>query len=129
MHTTFNDVTFNDCKLIGILFQNCNDFLLAFSFTNCTLNLCSFYQLKMNTTQFKNCKVHHVDLTEAKAKKATFLDCDLKGSIFERTNLEYADFSTAYNFSINPSNNQIKNAIFSKENCFGLLSAFHIIIK
>nr|WP_296383764.1 pentapeptide repeat-containing protein [Winogradskyella sp.] len=129
MHTTFNDVTFNGCKLVGILFQNCNDFLLAFSFTNCTLNLSSFYQLKINSTKFSNCKMHQVDFTETEVKNTVFSNCDLKDSIFDSTILENADFLTAYNFSINPSSNQMKNAVFSKDNCFGLLSSFNIKIK
>ncbi len=128
-HTTFNDITFIDCKLVGVLFQECNTFLLAFSFTNCTLNLSSFYQLKISTTTFLNCKMHEVDFTETEAKNTAFLNCDLKGSIFDATILNNADFSTAYNFSINPSKNQMKNAIFSKDNCFGLLSYFDIIIN
>jgi fluoroquinolone resistance protein len=128
-NTTFNAVRFNDCKLVGVLFQNCNPFLLAFNFKNCTLNISSFYQLKISNTSFLNCKMHQVDLTETEAKYTSFSHCDLKDSIFDATILNNADFSTAYNFSINPSNNQLKNAIFSKDNCFGLLNAFHILIK
>ena len=39
MHTTFKGITFKDCDLVGVLFQNCDDFLLTFSFTGCTLRL------------------------------------------------------------------------------------------
>ena len=73
--------------------------------------------------------MHRVDFTETEAKNTTFSNCDLKDSIFDSTRLENADFSTAYNFSINPSTNPMKNAVFSKENCFGLLSSFKIKIK
>jgi fluoroquinolone resistance protein len=84
--------------LVGVLFQNCNTFLLAFSFKNCILNLISFYQLKISNTRFLNCKMHQVDLTETEAKNTSFLNCDLKGSIFDTTILKNADFSTAFNF-------------------------------
>lgn len=73
--------------------------------------------------------MHQVDFTEAEAKNVAFMNCDLKSSIFDRTNLENANFYSAYNFSINPSNNKIKSATFSKENCFGLLNTFNIKIK
>jgi len=129
MHATFNNVTFKDCKLVGVLFQNCNDFLLALNFRDCTLNLSSFFQLKINNTAFLNCKMHHVDFTESEAKNTSYFNCDLKSAIFDNTNLEKADFLKAHNFLINPSINQVKNAIFSKENCFGLLSTFNIRIK
>ena len=70
-----------------------------------------------------------VDFTETEAKQTSFKNCDLKDSIFDRTNLERFDFYSVYNLTINPSKNHIKNAIFSKENCYGLLNSFHIIIK
>jgi uncharacterized protein YjbI with pentapeptide repeats len=73
--------------------------------------------------------MHSVDFTETEVKSASFSDCDLKGSIFDMTNLENTDFFSAHDFSINPSTNQMKNAVFSKENCFGLLSSFNIRIK
>lgn len=129
IHTSFNAINFKGCKILGVLFQNCNPFLLAFKFTDCTLNLSSFYQLKINYTKFLNCIMHQVDFTETEAKQVVFKDCDLKQSIFDHTNLEYSDFYSAYNFSINPTNNQIKNASFSKENISGLLDNFNIKIK
>lgn len=128
-HTIFNDVAFKDCKMVGIHFQNCNDFLLGFNFLACTLNLSSFYQLKISSTKFLNCKMQQIDFTETEAKNTLFSNCDLKDSIFDSTNLLNADFSSAYNISINPSTNQLKNAIFSKDNCFGLLNSFQIKIK
>lgn len=73
--------------------------------------------------------MYNIDFTEAEVKNASFADCDLKDSIFDMTNLKHTNFFSTYNFSINPSNNQIKNALFSKENCFGLLNSFNIRIK
>ncbi|BAO74461.1 pentapeptide repeat-containing protein [Winogradskyella sp. PG-2] len=128
-YTIFNDVSFRGSKLVGVQFQNCNDFLLAFGFIDCTLNLSSFYQLKISNTKFLNCKMHRVDFTETEAKHVTFSKCDLKDAIFDASNVESSDFSTAYNFSIHPSDNKIKNSTFSKENCFGLLNSFQVRIK
>lgn len=129
MHTTFNDVWFKGCKIVGVLFQNCNPFLLSFKFTNCILNLSSFYQLKINRTQFFNCNMHQVDFTETEAKYSLFKDCDLHLSTFDRTNLEHTDLTSAKNFNINPLINQIKNASFAKENISGLLESFNIKIR
>tara|TARA_R110002124_G_C8971372_1_gene515131 strand:+ start:2338 stop:2544 length:207 start_codon:yes stop_codon:yes gene_type:complete len=66
-------------------------------------------------------------LQKQKAKNTFFLNCNLKGAIFDITNLENADFSTAYNFSINPSSNQIKNAFFQKTTVLGYL--VHLILE
>ena len=92
------------------------------------LNLSSFYQLKINHTKFTNCIMHQVDFTETEAKNVIFKDCDLKQSIFDHTNLEHSDFTSAYNFNINPSNNKIRQATFSKETIAGLLHDFNIKI-
>lgn len=128
MHTSFNDVTFKGCKILGVIFQSCNPFLLSFKFIDCTLNFSSFYQLKISKTNFLKCTMHQVDFTEAEAKYVAFKDCDLLGATFDRTNIEYSDFTSAFNFNINPALNKIKSASFSKENIYGLLESFHIKI-
>ncbi|MFT5214696.1 MAG: hypothetical protein ACI9WV_002428, partial [Patiriisocius sp.] len=56
-------------------------------------------------------------------------DSNLKEAIFNGTNLEQTDFITAFNFEINPEKNHLKGAKFSKENLFGLLSDYKIIIE
>lgn len=73
--------------------------------------------------------MHQVDFTETEAKHAVFNDCDLHQTIFNRTNIQYANFISGYNFNINPNLNQIKQASFSKENISGLLDSFNIKIK
>lgn len=73
--------------------------------------------------------MHWVDFTESNAQKSSFANCDLKSPPFKNTVPKSADFSTAYNYSISPSDNQIKHSTFSKDNCFGLLNTIKIRIK
>ena len=73
--------------------------------------------------------MHQVDFTETEAKHVVFKDCDLHRSSFDRTNIEHADFTSAFNFNINPSLNYIKHASFSNQNISGLLESFNIKIK
>jgi len=47
VQTTFNEVVFRNCKMLGLHFETANEFLFTVSFENCNLNLCSFYQRKM----------------------------------------------------------------------------------
>jgi len=44
--TAFRDVKFKDSKMLGLHFENCDEFGLSFSFEKCSLNHSSFYQLK-----------------------------------------------------------------------------------
>ena len=54
------------------------------------------------------------DFSETILSKSTFDNCDLKYAIFDQTNIENANFITAFNFEINPSKNKIKKAKFSE---------------
>jgi fluoroquinolone resistance protein len=50
-------------------------------------------------------------------------------AIFEATQLEKANFLTAYNYSFRPEENKIKKAQFSKEGIIGLLRHYNIVVK
>ncbi len=61
--TAFRDIKFIACKMLGLRFENCNDFGLSFSFEDCQLNYASFYQLKIKKTIFKNSQLHEIDFS------------------------------------------------------------------
>ena len=42
--TALQDVKFKECKLLGLHFENCNDFLFSIDFDGCNLNFSSFYK-------------------------------------------------------------------------------------
>jgi uncharacterized protein YjbI with pentapeptide repeats len=73
--------------------------------------------------------MQEVDFTEANFSEAKFDDCDLAGALFDRTNLEKADFRNAYNYRISPTINRLKKAKFSQDGLAGLLSDFGIVIS
>ena len=73
----------------------------------------------MQETDFAEC-----DLTEA-----VFNNCDLMNAIFDSTILIKADLRTAFNFSINPEQNNIKKAKFSINGLPGLLGKYDIEIE
>ncbi|MDC9722733.1 MAG: pentapeptide repeat-containing protein [Urechidicola sp.] len=127
-NTAYQEVGFLNCKMMGLKFNSCNNFLLAISFKNCQLNLSSFYQLKIKNTPFNNCNLQEVDLTEADLTGSEFNNCDLNRVIFDQTNLEKVDFRTAINYEIDPENNRIKNARFSSGDLIGLLKKYRIKI-
>ena len=128
-NTSFRQVQFNDCKMLGLHFEHCNPFLLAVNFNGCTLNFSSFYQLNLKGTSFEGCSLREVDLTETNLENGGFVECDLTNAIFDRTNLNGADLRSAFGFSIDPSVNMIRKAKFSRNNLQGLLNGFGIIIE
>jgi uncharacterized protein YjbI with pentapeptide repeats len=129
IQTTFGDVQFKDCKMLGLHFENCNEFIFSAKFDNCILNLCSFYKRKMKKTNFAGCSLHEVDFTEADLSESGFDKCDLKDAKFENTMLEKADLRTAFNYSIDPELNKIKKGKFSFPSVAGLLHKYDISIS
>lgn len=127
-NTGFREIKFQNCKMLGLSFEHCNPFLLSFGFEDCTLDFSSFFQMKIQGTVFKNCSLKEVDFTETDLQNAVFDSCNLENAIFENTLLQKSDFRTALNFSIDPSNNFISKAQFSKNNLHGLLTKFNIQI-
>ncbi len=128
-HTVFNDVNFERCKMIGMKFENCNDFLMDFSFVHCDLSFASFYGLSLKAKTFNHCKLIEADFTTTNLSKSIFAHCDLTKAIFSQTNLQNTDFTSALNFTIDPEKNQLKGARFSKDGLPGLLTKHQLKIE
>jgi len=128
-NTAFKGVKFKHCKLLGITFGDSSGFLLALDFEGCLLNLASFYKLRLRGTTFKKCTMHETDFSGADLTGATFDNCDLLRAVFASAILEKADFTTSYNYSIDPEGNRVKKARFSYPGVLGLLDRFNIEIE
>jgi uncharacterized protein YjbI with pentapeptide repeats len=114
--------------MLGIHFENCNQFGLSVTFEGCNLSHCSFYQVKLKKTNFKNCSVQEVDFTECDLSNSVFANCDFTNANFENTVLEKADLRTSFNYFIDPEINRIKKAKFSLSGVPGLLRKYDIEI-
>ncbi|MDD5765134.1 MAG: pentapeptide repeat-containing protein [Candidatus Marinimicrobia bacterium] len=127
--TELNNIKFSNCKLLGVHFDDCNDFLLSVSFKNCLLKLSTFYKLKLKMTKFDNCNLQETDFSETDLTGSVFTNCDLQKAMFDRTNLEKVDFRSAFSYSIDPEKNRIKKAKFSRMDIAGLLDKYDIEIE
>ena len=127
-NTQMNDVKFDNCKVLGVDFSRCPGFLFEVNFTDCILDFCSFEKLKMANTSFKKCSMKGVDLVGTQLQNSLFHQTNLEEATFTNTNLKEANLSTAYNFTISPTQNNLKKAIFSENNLSGLLHEFGITI-
>ena len=125
-HSTLNDVTFKECKLTGINFGACEDFLFTVRFEGCILDYATFQRKKMAKTKFINTSLKGVDFSGATLTGSQFSNTDLERAVFDRTILQEADFSTAYNFDIDPEQNTIKKAKFSQFGLQGLLTKYNL---
>lgn len=128
MQTALQECDFVACKMLGVTFEACADFLFQINCQSCILNFSSFYQMNLSLSQFYQCQFKEADFTEANLTGVFFNECDLAGASFENTNLQKTDFSSAINYSLNPEQNKITGAVFSKEGLPGLLSAYKLKI-
>lgn len=126
--SSLKNVTFTNCKLLGIAFHVCDDFLFQVRFENCVLDFASFANKKMPKTKFIASSLKEVSFVGAKLKQSDFEKCDLSGTIFNDTDLSECNFTTAKNFQIDPQFNLLKKARFSLNGIPGLLEKYDIKI-
>ncbi|MBD1397887.1 pentapeptide repeat-containing protein [Pontibacter sp. JH31] len=126
---TLNDVVFKECKLTGIDFSACEEFLFTVRFENCLLDYASFLKRKMPKTHFIDSSLKNAVFEQANLTKAKFDNTDLAGAVFERTNLNEANLVTAFNYTIDPELNNIKKSKFSQSGLIGLLARYDIRVE
>ena len=126
--TGLQNIRLKHCKLSGVNFTKSRDFLFEMHFENCILDNAVFFKKKNKKAVFRDCSLIETDFTEADLTDVKFENCNLHRAFFERTALKNADFSTSYNFIIDPDNNDIKKAKFSAQGLPGLLAKYDIRI-
>jgi fluoroquinolone resistance protein len=129
IETAFREVQFTDCKMFTMPFDQCNPIGLKFECTRCAMDGCMFANLKMGGFRFNSCILYGVDFTNTYLSSAVFADCDLMDARFENTCLEKADFRTARDYQLDPEQNIMGGARFSKLNLAGLLRKYRLKLE
>lgn len=123
------DVRFEECKVLGVDFSACNPMLLQVTFDRCRLDHSVMVGMKLKGTRFDHCTMHGVDFSTTELEEAVFPGCDLLNAVFERTSLRKVDLTTATNFRINPSSNDLRGARFSVHGAIALLEPFGVEVE
>ncbi|MES2809640.1 MAG: pentapeptide repeat-containing protein [Bacteroidota bacterium] len=126
--STLHNITFKDCKILGVNFSAAEDFLFTVSFESCMLDYCSFMRKKMPKTVFKKSSLKEATFTQAILTGSVFDECNLLETVFRQTDLTAVNFSTALNYIIDPELNTMKKAIFSAHGLEGLLFKYDLKI-
>lgn len=103
--------------------------LFDVSFAGCTLDYAKFYTLRLPRTVFSGCSLVAADFMAADLTDAVFDRCDLHQAVFFDTVADKADFSTSYNYAIDPEKNKLRKAQFSRDGVAGLLAKYGIVVK
>jgi uncharacterized protein YjbI with pentapeptide repeats len=128
-NSSLKTVLFKNCKVLGIQFQSCDDFLFNVRFEDCVLDYSSFANKKMTKTNFTNCSLKEVTFIGTNLSFSVFENCNLDGAIFNETQLAAVNFTTAYNYKIDPEFNPMKKAKFTTQGIIGLLDKYDIKIE
>ena len=99
--STFTEVEFLECKLVGIdwTLATWSDFNIEpeLVFKKCLLNDGSFFGLSLHKLTFDGCKLHDVDFREGDFNGSIMTDCDFSYSLFMKTNLIYCCYKNNNN--------------------------------
>lgn len=128
-NTSLKTIHFSNCKLLGIEFSSCADFMFSVHFNDCILDYASFANKKMPKTTFNSCSLKEVSFIGTNLSNSLFDNCNLENAIFNDTQLKEVNFVTAYNYKIDPEFNPMRKAKFSTEGISGLLDKYDIKIQ
>lgn len=128
-YVAFRTVHFNKCKIKEVNFAMCDKLIFEIHFKDCILDFSKFYALKIKGTTFTNCSLIAVDFMATDLTEVCFNNCDLYRSEFDKAIANKADFSTSYNYTIDPEKTKIKKAVFSINGLKGLLDKHDIVIE
>lgn len=128
-YVSLRDVLFTGCNFTNVNFAMVDTLLFKFEFKGCILDYAKFYSLKMRSTLFTDCSLIAVDFMNSDLTGVTFDNCDLHKSVFIDTIANKTDFTTSYNFIIDPEKNKLKKAKFSQTGLKGLLVKYDILVK
>jgi uncharacterized protein YjbI with pentapeptide repeats len=126
--STLGGAVFVNCKIMGVNFSDCDNFLFTPQFDTCILDYASFMSKKMVKTSFLRTSLKEVNFIQANLSGSVFDHADLADAVFNQTDLTGADLSTALNYTIDPELNTIKKAVFSTFGLAGLLTRYQIKI-
>lgn len=125
---TLTHASFKGCKILGVNFSHCEDFLFSVEFDSCVLDYSSFMTKKMTKTRFIRSSLKEATFTGADLTGSVFEECNLLDTVFRQTNLSSVNFSTAFNFIIDPELNTMNKAIFATHSLPGLLDKYNLKI-
>lgn len=128
-YVSFRGAFFNNCNFTAVNFSMCDPLLFAVEFKECRLDYAKFYTLKIKGTIFTDCSMIAADFMKTDLTGVMLDNCDLHQSVFIDAIANGADFTTSYNYTIDPERNKLKRARFSQDGLKGLLAKYDIIVK
>lgn len=129
LECSFQTTRFDGCKLMGLRFETCKSMMFSLHLENTRLELCTFTGMNLRNFSANSCELYDVDFSGADLKGASLSGCDLRRSVFIGCNLGGTDFRNTENLVLNPEENTLTGAYFSKDGLEGLLTRYQLKIQ
>ena len=101
---------FEDSRLMGLPFGDCNQFGFDVDFQDCIIDSCMFLGINFRKKAFINDKFRNTDFMDCDLREASFTGCHFENAQFHNCNLQNSDFREAENYCINPDGNKVKGS-------------------
>lgn len=128
-YVSLRGVFFTKCDFTSVNFAMTDQVIYDFHFKDCLLDYSQFYALKLKKMRFINCSMVAVDFMKTDLTEVLFDNCNLRLAVFSDTIANKTDFSTSYDYIIDPEKNKLKKAQFSLDGLKGLLNKYDIVVK
>jgi uncharacterized protein YjbI with pentapeptide repeats len=127
-------VRFEKSKLLGVDWTKADGMEdrrapTALSFSECILDLSSFFGLNLRGAMIERCSAREADLTNADMRNAVCVGTNFEGAKFHGTDLERADLRGALSYVIDPRVNKVKGGRFSLPDAVALLRGLGVVIE
>lgn len=120
------------CTIVGLIWTSLDSGSISFPIgrlEDCYLKYNEFEKTNFKKFDFKKSSIVDSNFIRCNLSESKFKNCDLKNTHFSECDLKKADFREAKGYEINPLNNLIKGAKFSREEAILLLKYLDIIIE
>ena len=124
----FKHSIFNKSKLIGLNWSEATSLSIS-SFSECILDYSIFHSMNLKCFIFTDCKMMEVEFSESQLAKALINRCMLRGTTFNKANLQEADLRGSTEYFIDVRYTNVKKAKFSMPEALSLLSSLDIILE
>lgn len=127
--TKMQNVRFEKCEILGVLFSKSKKVISPIHFDECHLKNCDFSDMKLNSSKFIKCLIEGSDFINSELKLASFKKSRLPDTTIQGCTLIDSNFLHASDFLINPAENKLFNAKFSASGLIGLVKTFGIKVE
>lgn len=130
--SAFKNTMFKKSKVVGINWVegawSKKGLLESIGFIECDITNSTFIGLELRKMMLSKCVAQNVDFADANLSQANCTGTDFGESRFMHTNLTEADFTGAFHYAIDASQNKLKKAKFSLPEAINILRCMEIVL-